>query len=162
MERGELEQALETEVERLGYELVELEHLGSKNRPLLRLRIDRPDSAQGKGVTIDDCTRVSRAIEQYLEEQGRIAERYVLEVSSPGIERPLHRRRDFERFAGREVAIKLHRPLDIHGKRVEGLLLGIEEGVAGESVRLELPSKEVLEIPRNDIARAHLLFRWEE
>jgi hypothetical protein len=42
------------------------------------------------------------------------------------------------------------------------LLLGIEEGVAGESVRLELPSKEVLEIPRNDIARAHLLFRWEE
>src|SRR5262247_3261998 len=97
----------------------ELEQLGSKNRPVLRLRIDRPDSAEGKGVTIDDCSRVSRAIEQYLEEQGRIAERYVLEVSSPGIERPLHRRRDFERFAGREVAVKLHRPLGEHGRRVE-------------------------------------------
>jgi ribosome maturation factor RimP len=160
MERGDLEQQLESQVEQLGYELVELEQLGSKGRPLLRLRIDRPDSDRGKGVTIDDCSRVSRAIEHFLDERGGVGERYVLEVSSPGIERPLHRRRDFERFAGREVVIKLHHALGEYGKRLEGVLLGMRDD-AEESVRLELPSKEVIEVPRREVARAHLLFRWE-
>ena len=58
MEQNDLERELETQLENLGYELVELEQLGSKTRPLLRLRIDRPGSEPGKGVTIDDCARV--------------------------------------------------------------------------------------------------------
>ena len=89
MERVPLERELETRIEALGYELVDLETAGSKTRPLLRLRIDRPGSEPGKGVTVDDCTRVSRALQQYLDEQQDLGDRYVLEVSSPGIERPL-------------------------------------------------------------------------
>ena len=162
MEPSELERVLEAQVEQLGYELVELEQLGSKARPLLRMRIDRPDSLPGQGVTIDDCARVSRAIEQYLDERGEVGERYVLEVSSPGIERPLRRRRDFERFAGREITVKTHSPVGSHGKRVEGILLGVREDEGQEHVQLELPSKEVVSIPRAEVARAKLLFRWDD
>src|SRR6185436_8141837 len=69
MEREALERELGARVEALGYEVVELETAGSNTRPLLRLRIDRPGSEPGNGVTVDDCTRVSRALQQYLDEQ---------------------------------------------------------------------------------------------
>ncbi|MGH7469996.1 MAG: ribosome maturation factor RimP [Longimicrobiales bacterium] len=162
MDRAKLEQLVESHVESLGYELVEFEQAGSKTRPLLRLRIDRPDSQPGQGVTIDDCSRVSRAIEHYLEAEGEVGERYVLEVSSPGIERPLHRRRDFERFAGREVAVKTQTPVGMHGKRIEGVLRGVRDARNGEEVEIELANAERVSIPRHDIVRAHLVFRWEE
>jgi ribosome maturation factor RimP len=156
MEREALERELETRIGALGYELVELETAGSTSRPLLRLRIDRPGSEPGKGVTVDDCTRVSRALQQYLDEQPEMGDRYVLEVSSPGIERPLVRSTDYERFAGREVAVKARSSIGPHGKRVEGVLLGLQSG----EVRVELPSKEVVSIPQDDVVRAHLIFRW--
>ncbi len=162
MERNELEHLLELQVDHLGYELVELEQLGSKTRPLLRLRIDRPDSEPGKGVTIDDCARVSRAIERYLDEQGEIGERYGLEVSSPGLERPLRRRRDFERFSGREIVIKTQNAVGDHGKRLEGVLLGLQDQGDDERIQLELPSKQMLSIARSEVVRAHLVFRWED
>ncbi|HSL69360.1 MAG TPA: ribosome maturation factor RimP [Longimicrobiales bacterium] len=157
MERTALERELESRVESLGYELVELETLGSKARPLLRLRIDRPGSEPGKGVTIEDCTRVSRALEAYLDEQSDLGERYTLEVSSPGLERPLTRPADYDRFAGREIALKARTAIGEHGKRIEGVLLGLHDG----QVRVELPDREVVTIPRDDVIRAHLIFRWE-
>ncbi len=156
MEREPLARELESRIEALGYELVELETAGSKTRPLLRLRIDRPGSEPGKGVTVEDCTRVSRALQQYLDEQPDLGDRYILEVSSPGIERPLVRTADYERFAGREVAIKARSSIGEHGKRVEGVLLGVQAG----QVRVELPSKEVVAFPQDDVVRAHLVFRW--
>src|SRR5438105_14841309 len=122
-----LEHDLEARVEALGYEFVELERAGSKARPILRVRIDLPDSKPGHGVSVDDCTKVSRALEVFLEEQGTVPEHYVLEVSSPGIERPLVRRRDYERFRGQPVALKATTPVGERGKRVEGELLGVEE-----------------------------------
>jgi ribosome maturation factor RimP len=138
--------------------LVELETLGGKARPLLRLRIDRPGSEPGKGVTIEDCTRVSRALEAFLDEQHELGERYTLEVSSPGLERPLTRPADFERFAGREIAVKARTPIGEHGKRVEGVLLGFHDG----QVRVELADRKIVAIPRDDVVRAHLIFRWED
>ena len=158
MEREPLGRELESRVEALGYELVDLETAGSKTRPLLRLRIDKPGSEPGKGVTVDDCTRVSRALQQYLDEQTDIGERYVLEVSSPGIERPLVRAADYDRFAGREVALKARTAIGEHGKRIEGVLLGLQGG----EVRVELPSKDVVSVPLDDVMRAHLIFRWGE
>ena len=158
MEREPLGRELESRVEALGYELVDLETAGSKTRPLLRLRIDKPGSEPGRGVTVEDCTRVSRALQQYLDEQSDIGERYVLEVSSPGIERPLVRSADYERFAGREVALKARSSIGEHGKRIEGVLLGLQAG----QVRVELPGKEVVSIPWDDVVRAHLIFRWGE
>jgi ribosome maturation factor RimP len=86
----------------------------------------------------------------------------VLEVSSPGIERPLVRRRDFERFTGREIALKVSEPFgEGNRKRFEGELLGVAGEGSDELVRLRLETGELLEIPRAKIVRARLIFRWE-
>ena len=154
---------LEARVEELGFELVELERAGSKSRPILRLRIDRPDSEPGQGVTVDDCARVSRALEAYLDEGAVGGGRYVLEVSSPGVERPLLRARDFRRFAGQRVALKGYAPLAGREKRLEGELVGLESvdgDENGGSIRIRLDDGEEAEVPRAEVARAHLVFRW--
>lgn len=157
-----LEQELEARVEALGYEFVELERTGTRGRPILRIRIDRPDSAPGQGVTLEDCARVTRALEEWLDAIPEWGGRYVLEVSSPGVERPLVRSRDYERFAGREVALKGFGPLAGRGRRLDGELLGLTEADGEERVRLRLKDGEVVEIPRNEVARAHLIYRWEK
>jgi ribosome maturation factor RimP len=118
---SDLEHIISERVEALGYELVELERAGSGARPILRVRIDvaggsDPDPGS-EGVTVDDCTRVSRALEEFLDDAEGVADRYVLEVSSPGVERPLVRTRDYERFAGREVGVKTSRPLSGGSRR---------------------------------------------
>lgn len=158
-----IDRELESRIEELGFELVELERAGSKSRPILRVRIDRPDSRQGSGVTVDDCARVSRALEAYLDEGVVAGGRYTLEVSSPGVERPLVRERDFERFRGERVAVKGYGPLRGKDKRIEGELLGLDgaggEGKAG-SIRIRLDDGEEAVIAREDVARAHLVFRW--
>jgi ribosome maturation factor RimP len=157
-----LERDLERRVEELGYELVEVERAGSRVRPILRLRVDRPGSGPGGGVTVDDCVRVSRALEEQLDADPRLGERYTLEVSSPGVERPLVRDHDFERFAGREVAIHGRVPLAGQGRRLQGELLGLVEDGGAMAVRLRLESGEEVDIPRDDVTRAHLIFRWNE
>jgi ribosome maturation factor RimP len=156
-----LEAELEKRVAALGYEFVELERAGSKARPILRVRIDVPDSGPGRGVSIEDCTRVSRALEPYLDETPEVSERYVLEVSSPGLERPLVRRRDFERFAGREIVVKGRAGLaGRKEKRLEGELGGVSGEGEQERITLRLADGSSVEIPRAEIARAHLVFRW--
>jgi ribosome maturation factor RimP len=118
----------------------------------------------GTGLLVDDLAKVSRSLEEHLDEAPDIAERYVLEVSSPGVERPLLRRRDFERFAGREVALKLSTPLADGSRRVEGELLGLHEADGREVIRIRRSGGDgaELEIPRADVARAHLMFRWKD
>jgi len=155
-----LEHAVEARVESLGYEFVELERGGSKARPLLRVRIDRLESGPGQGVSLEDCTRVSRSLEEVLDGRPDLGERYVLEVSSPGLERPLHKRRDYERFAGRQVWLKGSQPLAGNSKRIEGELLGLGEVDGTEIVRLRLASGEEVAVPRARIARAQLIYRW--
>jgi ribosome maturation factor RimP len=162
MAEQSLEQALEERTEALGFELVELERTGSKNRPVLRVRVDRPDSRPGDGVGLDDCARISRALEEYLDALDAMPSNYVLEVSSPGVERPLVKRRDFDRFAGHEVVVKGYAPLAGRGKRLQGELLGVEQGPGGEGVRLRLEDGEEVVVARSDVARAHLVFRWNE
>jgi ribosome maturation factor RimP len=155
-----LDQEIETQLERLGFELVELERAGSRARPILRIRIDRPEASPGQGVSLEDCTRVSRALEAALEERREVPDRYVLEVSSPGIERPLVRRRDFERFRGREIAVLAKTALPGGGKRLEGELLGITEDEGGERIRLRTADGEEVEIPREGTKKVHLVHRW--
>lgn len=162
MSGDELEEVLMTRVEALGYEYVELERVGSRSRPILRLRIDLPDSRPGHGVTLEDCARVTRELESLLDEKPELAGKYLLEVSSPGIERPLVRRRDFERFAGREIAIRGNAALAGRARRLEGELLGITGEGGEEIVRLRLHNGEVIEVPRAEITRAHLVYRWNE
>jgi ribosome maturation factor RimP len=154
-----LREEIEEEVERLGYELVDLERAGSRARPILRLRIDRVTEVDG-GVTVEDCKVVSRALETRLDERSDLSPRYVLEVSSPGVERPLVRRRDFERFAGREIAVHSKQELLPGARRVEGELLGIEEVDGVERIRLRTARGEELSLPREQATRVHLVFRW--
>lgn len=155
-----LESVIEDQVERLGFELVELERAGSRARPVLRLRIDLPDGEPGRGVTLEDCARVSRAIEAFLDAREDLSERYVLEVSSPGVERPLVRRRDFERFRGREIAVVSKRTIHGSARRVEGELIGIEGDEGSERVLLRLPSGEEVAVPREHATRINLIYRW--
>ena len=104
-------------LEGLGYELVDLE---SSRSGLLRVFIDSP-----KGITVDDCARVSRHLSNALAVEGVEYER--LEVSSPGLDRPLKRLEDYQRFEGREASVKLKLPRDGR-RRFEGRLAGIEDG----------------------------------
>lgn len=158
----EIESELAGRVESLGYELVDLQWGGSGRRPLLKVRIDRPDSRPGDGVTVDDCAAVSRALEPWLDGHEGLSERYVLEVSSPGVERPLVRARDFGRFRGERVAVVGHDVLAGRARRLEGELLGLEgEGTDAEAVALRLPDGGEVRIPRSEIRKAHLVFTWK-
>ena len=157
MDWDSLERELDARLEAMGFELVELERAGSRARPVLRLRIDV--AAGDRGVTLDDCARVSRALEPFLEAREDVPERYVLEVSSPGVERPLVRARDFERFAGEEVALTGYGPLAGRGRRLTGQLLGLAAD-GEERIRLRLEDGEEVEVPRAEVARATLVFRW--
>lgn len=150
---------IEGVVEALGFELVTLERGGGRRRPLYRLRIDRPGDEPGRSsVTVDDCARVSRAVRDLLE--GEDPERdLILEVSSPGVERPLTRPRDYERFAGRDVRLRGYGPLVERRREIVGRLLGL----AGDerAVALDLEGARV-EVPLDAIAAARLVYRWED
>jgi len=156
-----VEAELDGRIEALGFELVEVSWSGSSGRPILRLRVDRPDSVPGDGITVADCARVSRALEAWLDELEGLPERYVLEVSSPGVERPLTRLKDWQRFTGEEVSLKGRTSLLGRGPRLQGVLLGSEEGPDGPRVRLRLKDGEEVSIERNAIAEARLVYRWE-
>lgn len=94
-------------VAELGFELVDLRHRGTRSRPLIQARIDRPNSTPGHGVTVGDCADVSRALERWLDGAGTFGDRYVLEVSSPGLERPVRWPEHWRRFVGRDVNVKV-------------------------------------------------------
>ncbi|MEX0980374.1 MAG: ribosome maturation factor RimP [Gemmatimonadota bacterium] len=155
---------MESRIEAQGFELVDLEWAGARSRPIMRVRIDLPDAGPGRGVTVDDCAQVSRAVEGWLDELPDFPERYVLEVSSPGVERPLTRRRDWARFAGQKVVVRGHGVLVGRSTRLEGELLGVEgdgEGEDGYRVRLRLANGDEVEVEREKIAGGNILFEWE-
>jgi ribosome maturation factor RimP len=93
-------------VTELGFELVDLRRTGTLQRPILQVRVDRPDSRPGQGVTADDCAVISRSLESFLENRAMVGPRYVLEVSSPGLERPLRLPEHWRRFVGRQARVK--------------------------------------------------------
>lgn len=157
----EVARELESRVAELGFDLVDVEWAGSKRRPIVRLRIDVPAGDARGSIVVDDCVKVSRGLEAWLDGVEGLPERYVLEVSSPGVDRPLRRRSDFERFAGEDIAVKGDDVLVDRARRLEGELLGLVEDAEGrELVQLRLPGGEVVEIPRDEITGAHLVFRW--
>ena len=99
-------EAFRTRLEALGFDLADLRIGGTPNRPLVQVRIDKPPPAVG-GVTVDDCATASRALEAWLDGGGPLGNRYGLEVSSPGIERPVRWHRHWVRFVGHAVNAKL-------------------------------------------------------
>ncbi len=148
----------------IGSDIVSMDWAGSRNRPVIRLRIERSpvgDAPMGDPpVTVDDCARVSRALEGWLDEHDEIPERYVLEVSSPGIERPLTRPGDWERFAGKSVVVEGYEVLAERSRRLEAELLGLDPE-SEQMVRLRLEDGAEVSVPLTDIKGAHLLFKWK-
>jgi ribosome maturation factor RimP len=104
---GDLTEAVDKRVSELGFDLVDVRERVSRRRTVLQVRMDRPDAEFGNGVTADDCAMVSRALESWFDETGVLGERYVLEVSSPGIERPIRFARHWKRYVGHDVRLRL-------------------------------------------------------
>lgn len=130
-------------LEKLGYELIQVEQIATRP-PVLRLYIDLPGEA-GVGVTLDDCQKVSQYVSGLLDVEDPLPGAYALEVSSPGLDRPLVTAEHFRRFVGSEARVQLHRPL--HGaRRLRGRLCGERDGVIEMEVdgqRLNLPLAEI-------------------
>lgn len=143
----DLSQLFEPVVESMGYELVGVEFNAGGGHGTLRVYIDREE-----GVSLDDCAEISHQVSGILDVEDPIKQAYDLEISSPGIDRPLFKLADYERFSGREAKIRLVVGLD--GRRnFRGRLLGVSDG---RLVGIEVDG-ESFELPYADIARANLV-----
>jgi ribosome maturation factor RimP len=138
---------IEPSLDAMGYRLVRVAVLGA-GRATLQIMAERRDDAS---MTVDDCADISRSVSALLDVADPIASAYTLEVSSPGIDRPLVRPEDYDRFAGFEARIEVSRPISGR-KRFRGRLLGR----SGDTVRLIAEAGEV-EVPLSAIARAKLV-----
>jgi ribosome maturation factor RimP len=150
-----LEAIVKNELEALGYELFELKVGGTKTRPVLDVRIDRRD---GSTVTIDDCTRASRAIEAQLDGRDVIAERYRLDVSSPGIERPLRHAGDWRRFVGQRASVTAR---SLPGGKAEVEIVDVGGEPGAETVVVRGAKGDEHRIALADVSQARLAFHWQ-
>jgi ribosome maturation factor RimP len=139
-----------------GVELVDAKFIGSKQGGVVRVLIDRPrEDGKGSGVSVDDCKQVSRDLSTAFDlHENLFPGRYQLEVSSPGLERPLVKAADYTRFAGREAKIQTRLPIDDR-RNFTGVLVGVD----GNTVRLS-DGKAEFKIPLSEIAKAHLVHRF--
>jgi ribosome maturation factor RimP len=137
-------------LENMGYELVDAEYRMEQGRWVLRLYIDSE-----KGVTLDDCARVSRELGDVVEAGDLIAHRYVLEVSSPGLNRPLRKERDFVRVVGKKI--KVHMVAPVEGRRnFTGCLTDFRQG----NLFIESNGQSVV-LPRSGVEKANLVYEFE-
>jgi len=137
-----VEQIIAPTLDAMGYELVRVLLSGGRQHSRLQVMAERADQ---QGMTVDDCADISRAVAALLDVEDPISGSYDLEVSSPGIDRPLTRERDFVRFAGQEAKIELRQAVDGQ-RRYRGLLKGVEDGCAvleAEEGRIALPLAEI-------------------
>ncbi|KGO33975.1 ribosome maturation factor RimP [Desulfobulbus sp. Tol-SR] len=132
----------------MGLELVDVQFRREGHGWVLRLFIDREE-----GVTVDHCADVSREIGQFLDVEDLIGHPYHLEVSSPGLERPLKSMRDFQRFVGKKAKIRMHENLD--GQKV---FVGIIGEATEEAIQLDLEEGGKVRVAFDQIGRARLVF----
>jgi ribosome maturation factor RimP len=147
--RADLRKLLEPGVSAMGFELVDVEMAGSQHHPTLRVYIDSP-----RGVNVDDCAKVSRQLSALLDVEDPLPGQYTLEVSSPGLDRPLVKPEDFRRFVGETVKVKMQQPVlgrrNFSGRLVE---------VAADHVVVEV-DKEIFNLAFDDMERARLVPRF--
>jgi ribosome maturation factor RimP len=136
-------------------ELVELRRGGSRGRPVLEIRIERVDRSK---VTLEDCTRVSRALEARLDALDGMPGQYVLEVSSPGADRPLRTEQEWRRFVGRHATVTC---AVLPGGRQEVEILAVEgEGGAAQALVRDAKGAE-FRCPLSAVTQARLAFHWK-
>ncbi|MGY0633157.1 ribosome maturation factor RimP [Luteimonas sp. A478] len=152
-------QLLAPTVEALGLELLGIEYLPTPGGSLVRLYIDKPGAEagaemEGQGVTVDDCEAVSREVSAQLDVEDPITGNYTLEVSSPGVDRPLFTPAHFERFLGEAVKITLKLPHEGR-RRLQGKVVAADE----QTVQLEVDGQP-FEVAFGNIERARLVPDW--
>jgi ribosome maturation factor RimP len=145
----QVEELAESLVTSEGMELVDLVYRREGGRWVLRMFIDKEG-----GVTIKDCADISRQLGDLLDVNDFIPQAYVLEVSSPGLNRPLRKREDFSRFAGRKIEVRLNLALEGR-KKIVGTLIGVE----GNEVTVSAPECSYT-ISLENIARANLIYEF--
>ncbi|WP_438971489.1 ribosome maturation factor RimP [Methylophaga sp.] len=142
----QVEHLIEAPIESLGYELVGVEYIQGGPDAILRIYIDAE-----QGITIEDCEKVSHQVSGVLDVEEPIRSAYLLEVSSPGFDRPLFKARDFERFTGAQAKISMKLP--VQGRRnFTGELQGFSEG----EILIEVDG-EVYALPLAKLAKARLV-----
>lgn len=134
----------------LGFELVDVEYLSANSRWVLRLFIDKEG-----GVTIDDCAQVSREIGDLIDIKDIIDHKYVLEVSSPGLNRPLKKDKDFIRAIDKKIKVKLSEPVN-NCSNFSGYLKDFKDG----TLILEVEEEEAV-LPRSKVYKANLVYEFK-
>lgn len=142
----------ETAANEENLELVHVEMIGSVKNPTLRIFIDKPE-----GVTLDDCANVSRRMSAVLDAEDFIPSSYMLEVSSPGLERELYNLNDFEKFAGNSAKVKTTQPIGGQ-KNFSGRIIEVK----GEEIVFEDKTNGIVQFPYNTVAKANLEVDFEE
>lgn len=152
MKEHPVQKIVEPVVDGLGYEIVRIATIGSQ-RPTLQIMIERKDRGS---LTVDDCAAVSRAVSEVLDEKDPIEGEYSLEVSSPGLDRPLTKEEHFERFFGYEA--KIETDTEVEGrKRFKGKITGIDPM---KNIHFEMEGKNY-EIPFAAVSKAKLILTDE-
>jgi ribosome maturation factor RimP len=149
---AEIARLVEPTLNGMGYELVRVQFGGGDRRPTLQIMAERADR---RAMAVEDCAEISRVLSALLDVEDPVQGAYMLEVSSPGIDRPLLRPADYERFAGYEARLELRQPVDGR-RRFRGRLAGIESGC----VRVVEPAGE-LRLPLEEISKAKLVLTDE-
>jgi ribosome maturation factor RimP len=154
--QGSIEERVRAISERValdhGLELVHAEVAGPEGKPIIRLFIDKVD-----GVTHEDCSQISLHVGTILDVEDFIHSPYTLEVSSPGLERGLYKRQDYERFAGHAAKMKVRSP--VNGQRnFRGRIVGVE----GDEVIFEDKTSGRVRVPLGEIVKANLELDVEE
>jgi len=150
-EQTHLWELFEPVVNGMGFDLIEIEHFPNPKHGVLRLFIDKPVGSDVEGVVIEDCSAVSRQISALIDVEDPIRGQFNLEVSSPGLDRPLRRLQDFQRFTGSLVKLKTVMPLQ--GQRnFKGRLLEANEDI----VVIETDAEEI-SLPMNAIEKARIV-----
>lgn len=142
-----VETLIKPTIEKLGYELYDVEYSKEGKNYFLRIFIDKTD-----GIDLNDCEKVNNAINNILDEADYIKEQYFLEVSSPGIERILRKDKHLEQNIGKEIEIKLFKKDENGKKQYQGILQGFDQ----EKIILE----NEVEIERKNVAQVKTVFHW--
>lgn len=148
---GKIESMIGPSLAAMGYSIVRVAFTGGR-RPTLQIMAERNDNG---GMTVEDCETISHTVSALLDVADPIASAYQLEISSPGIDRPLTRRADYERFAGFEAKIETQRPVEGR-RRFRGKLMGLE----GDDAKI-LVGPDTLRLPLDAISRAKLVLTDE-
>lgn len=151
MKQAQLESLLDADISSMGYEFVGCVLMQQGRGTLLRIYVDKPG-----GVTVEDCTKVTRHVNSVLDVEDPIQGHYTLEVSSPGLERPLFKPMHYQKVIGKKIKLKLHAPRD--GRRN---FSGVLQAADAENITL-LIDNVAIELPYHDIDKAHVELEFPE